>query len=336
MKKTSIVLIIALIGSLLASMPTFAATEDAQLTNPYSYEFDYEGYHYAIRFDQFADKIERVFGDDWEIYQRRVVDVPVLKTPAVKEVNSWKFSPLKYRVETNNPDARYVIVQFASAYGGQLGIQESLELLDGQVEYTYDMNSMYPENEIFLVDLYVYDEDYELIVYAYNMYIMFDSFKHSEMLAENKPQAAATATAQPNSSKIYVDGEEVQFQAYTINGNNYFKLRDLAYILNDTASSFSVEWDGKNNAISITTDEEYVPVGGEMTISNNTAPQKATLSTSTIYFNGEPVQVTAYTINGNNYVKLRDIAAMVDFDVFYDPTDKAIHIDPWYFYRPDF
>jgi hypothetical protein len=41
-------------------------------------------------------------------------------------------------------------------------------------------------------------------------------------------------SASPTSSTVLVNGKNVAFDAYNINGNNYFKLRDLAYTLNGT------------------------------------------------------------------------------------------------------
>ncbi len=40
--------------------------------------------------------------------------------------------------------------------------------------------------------------------------------------------------------------------AYTINGNNYFKLRDLGQAFN-----FGVTWDQENNAVVIDTTQGY-------------------------------------------------------------------------------
>jgi len=329
LKKTSLVLVIALIGSLFLSMSAFAETSE-ELANPFVYEFTYEGYDYSITFEQYTGVTEKVFSEDWENWgeKRKVVEVPVFKTP------SGSYKTLSYQFETNNPDARYLTVEFASFFGGQLNFDEGMEIVDGTV--SNDFRYFTPEDEIAYIYLYIYDEDYNMIVYAYNMYVMFDSFKHSEMLAANKPQVPETATAVPSNSRMYVDDKEVSFQAYTINGNNYFKLRDIAFVLNNTEKSFAVGWDGINNAITIETDEAYEPVGGELAVANNPTTQTAKLSTSTIYFNGTPVEVTAYTINGNNYVKLRDIAAMVNFEVYYDSETKAIHIYTWHFYYPDF
>ncbi|MFZ5969576.1 MAG: stalk domain-containing protein [Bacillota bacterium] len=53
-------------------------------------------------------------------------------------------------------------------------------------------------------------------------------------------------------SKIYLNGQEIQITAYNIDGSNYFKLRDVAKALN-----FNVAWDGKTNTISIDTSKAY-------------------------------------------------------------------------------
>jgi hypothetical protein len=39
--------------------------------------------------------------------------------------------------------------------------------------------------------------------------------------------AAAGIVAQPTWQSIYVDGQQVEMEAYNINGNNYVKLRDI-------------------------------------------------------------------------------------------------------------
>lgn len=53
----------------------------------------------------------------------------------------------------------------------------------------------------------------------------------------------------------------------------------------------------------------------------------ATLSTQPIYVDGQRIPMTAYAIGGNNYVKLRDIGAAVDFGVTYDAATNSVYID---------
>lgn len=51
-------------------------------------------------------------------------------------------------------------------------------------------------------------------------------------------------------------------------------------------------------------------------------------SSQAIYVNGQQVQFEAYSIHGNNFVKLRDIGKAVDFGVTYDGSTNSVHIDP--------
>ncbi|WP_028987411.1 stalk domain-containing protein [Thermicanus aegyptius] len=145
--------------------------------------------------------------------------------------------------------------------------------------------------------------------------------------ASSSEKIPATATAKPTNSKVLVNGKEISFQAYNINGNNYFKLRDLAMVLNGTEKSFEVGWDGKKNAISLESGKAYTAVGGELVVTEKPATAEAKLSTSTIYLDGKEVKLTAYLINGNNYFKLRDVAAVINFGVTWDGVTNTVGID---------
>lgn len=145
---------------------------------------------------------------------------------------------------------------------------------------------------------------------------------------------ASEANATPNRSTVLVDGKEVAFDAYTINQNNYFKLRDLAQILNGSDKKFEVAWDGEANAITMTSGQSYTSVGGELAAGDG-LEKTATLSTSTIYLDKAPVQLAAYTINNNNYFKLRDIGKALNFDVSWNGLANTIVIDTTKDYTPD-
>ena len=54
---------------------------------------------------------------------------------------------------------------------------------------------------------------------------------------------------------------------------------------------------------------------------------KATISTQPIYVDGQRVDMTAYSIGGNNYVRLRDIGRAVDFGVTYNAATNSVYID---------
>lgn len=145
--------------------------------------------------------------------------------------------------------------------------------------------------------------------------------------------AATTTQAVHNTSQIYVDGKELQMAAYTINQSNYFKLRDLAYVLSGTGKQFNVSWDSARGAVEIQTGRAYTPSGQEMTPAVQTGT--AVPSLGTFVCDGEEIRLTAYQIGGNNFVKLRDVGALLDFAVEWNAASGAIAIDSSKSYTPD-
>ncbi len=51
-------------------------------------------------------------------------------------------------------------------------------------------------------------------------------------------------------------------------------------------------------------------------------------STQTFYMDGRQISLEAYSINGSNYVKLRDIGKAVNFNVSYDAQSNSVRIAP--------
>ena len=65
-------------------------------------------------------------------------------------------------------------------------------------------------------------------------------------------QAATNLTASPTTQTFYVDGRQVQFEAYQIHGNNFVKLRDIG-----KAVDFGVTYDSATNSVHIAPDSPY-------------------------------------------------------------------------------
>lgn len=149
--------------------------------------------------------------------------------------------------------------------------------------------------------------------------------------SENAPEpvveeVSSTVTALPTSSPVLVNGEEKSFEAYNIDGYNYFKLRDLALALTDSEKQFNVQWDNEKNAINLISNEAYTTVGGEMAAGDGIT-KTGILNTSAIYKDGVEVQLTAYNINGNNYFKLRDLMDAFNIEVTWDNDTQTIGIN---------
>ncbi|MBO6266994.1 MAG: hypothetical protein J6M06_02055, partial [Synergistaceae bacterium] len=78
------------------------------------------------------------------------------------------------------------------------------------------------------------------------------------------PVAGAALMAQVSSQKIVIDGKPAQIEAYSINGNNYAKLRDIG-----KAVGFHVSYDAASNTVVISTTEPYAadtPVRASRTV----------------------------------------------------------------------
>ncbi len=130
----------------------------------------------------------------------------------------------------------------------------------------------------------------------------------------------------PNASKVIVNGSVVSFEAYNINNNNYFKLRDLAKVVSGTDKQFEITWDASKKAINLVSGQAYTVVGGELKQGDG-ASKSAVLSTAKIYKNGSEVKLTAYTISDNNFFKLRDVAQLFDIGVTWDAATSTVGID---------
>ncbi|MDR2295747.1 MAG: leucine-rich repeat protein [Clostridiales Family XIII bacterium] len=165
--------------------------------------------------------------------------------------------------------------------------------------------------------------------------------------------AAQRATAVPTKSAVRIDGKTATFDAYNIDGSNFFKLRDLAFAMNGGAKQFALEYTDRKESsyygsIGITAGEAYTPVGGEMSGGGKgTASVAMGLDPVYVERNPEPGQsffyhddamrawMTACNIDGSNYFKLRDIAKALDFNVTYDGTGNTIVIDTGTGYAPE-
>ena len=153
-----------------------------------------------------------------------------------------------------------------------------------------------------------------------------------DLVVEGNGQTAASltkpqyTTATPSTAKVLVNGKEVAFDAYTIGGNTYFKLRDVAAAVNGTAKSFNVTWDANAKAISLQGGTAYVAVGGELAAGDGTAKQ-ALPSAAPVYRGWMEYAMPAYTINGSTYFKLRDLCSLMDIGVGWDDATKTITVD---------
>ena len=146
--------------------------------------------------------------------------------------------------------------------------------------------------------------------------------------------SAVVPVATPTASTVFIDGASKIFEAYNIGGNNFFKLRDLAFALSGTHKQFEVGYDETTKKITLTSGELYTAVGGEM-MPGSGQTKLASPSLSKIYLDNKELSFIVYNIGGNNFFKLRDLMEALDVFVGYDAATKAITLDTNNGYIPE-
>lgn len=137
-----------------------------------------------------------------------------------------------------------------------------------------------------------------------------------ERINSESPSGTSTqpVSVSPTNDRLEVDGWPHSPAAYKIHDFNYFKLRDIAALVNGTDKQFSVGYDSFTGDVTLTSGQPYSVTAGDLTVPP-AASRQATASTNVIYINGVRMQLTAYLIDGYNYFKLRDLASALDFYV---------------------
>ena len=131
---------------------------------------------------------------------------------------------------------------------------------------------------------------------------------------------------QPTTQTIKVNGKTVDPEAYNINGMNYFKLRAIAYLLDNTSSQFSISYDYTTRAISIVTGAPYEELGTEMQKGPDMS-SKCVYSTIEVYVNGCAMNLTSYNIGGSTYFQLAELGNVLGFNVGYDAATRTVLIN---------
>lgn len=146
---------------------------------------------------------------------------------------------------------------------------------------------------------------------------------------------ANAVTANPTNNPLFVDGVQKQLSVYKIDGSNYFKLRDIAALLSGSEKQFSVDYDNSVKSVTVASGKSYTPDGSELKPASSTGSVTASKSSNSIYINGKKMDLSVYKINGNNYFKLRDLGAALDFYVGYDNAAKSVTISGKSGYQAD-
>ena len=143
-----------------------------------------------------------------------------------------------------------------------------------------------------------------------------------------QPQQPVEVVASPTNDKLEVNGNAADPTVYKIDDSNYFKIRDVAALLNGTERQFSVGYDGTKNAVTLTTGQGYDKQPGDLAGAAKGGDQTAIPSNDAIYVDGQKMNVKVYKINGSNYFKLRDLGKALDFRVGWS-AERGMYIETY-------
>ena len=110
-------------------------------------------------------------------------------------------------------------------------------------------------------------------------------------IARAEGQEAPMAEAQKSFQPFELDGEEVKIGGYLINANNYYKLRDLAALLNGTDKQFNIVFDDVKKQIALELGKPYEKLDTDLQEMKHDKT-KAKMVTNTILVDGKEVVMT--------------------------------------------
>ncbi len=134
------------------------------------------------------------------------------------------------------------------------------------------------------------------------------------------------STAIPNNAAFLINGEKAAPTSYLIDGSNYLKLRDFAKMLSGTNSEFSVAYDPALKRVSLESGKPYDANGSELKGYKDVTVMPAKGNYGYIWLNGSQLKVSAYLIENENYLNLRQLAKIFNSGIAYDEKTKAVSL----------
>ena len=120
--------------------------------------------------------------------------------------------------------------------------------------------------------------------------------------------------------KVRLDDKDVVIYGYNIDGENYFKLRDVAAVLKDSKVKFGVEY--KDGLVTLTKGADYKVLDTDQ--KEVKAESEAMLTNDKVKVGETDLTAKAFKIDGNNYYRVRDLGKALDFGVDYDKEANTV------------
>ena len=123
--------------------------------------------------------------------------------------------------------------------------------------------------------------------------------------------------------QVKLNDEIVNVAGYMVEDSNYYKIRDIAAVLNNTKAKFNVSYNTEKKSVEITTGESYMIENADLN-SSKVEAKTVLKGNQKVFINGKETNLQSYLINGNNYFKLRDLGTTLNFEVNFDDPTKTV------------
>ena len=140
------------------------------------------------------------------------------------------------------------------------------------------------------------------------------------------PEKNRTGTASPSGANLKLNGYDMPLSAYLIGGNHYFRLRDIALLLDGTEYQFDIAWHQEKSLVSIVTGMGYSVDGGSLS-DLGWEDRICIRSPSRIIIDDIECDLDVYLIDGSNYFMLRDLSRLIGFSVDWVQSTRTVIIE---------
>lgn len=179
----------------------------------------------------------------------------------------------------------------------------------------------------------------KVIISVFLLMILFGLGGNLSSPAMAATKTTATVTASPCKTKVTVNKKAKTFEAYTINGEDYYKLIDLAYVFKKTRCEFGFWEDELQDAVIINRDSDasiYIDSFKTAMAKGDGKKKSAKLVELNVYFNKILYHPTVYKIDKTDYYKLTEIMDLLNCGVIKNKKTGAVNFDTSKYYEPEF
>ena len=137
----------------------------------------------------------------------------------------------------------------------------------------------------------------------------------------------------PIHQEVVFDGNETVMMGYNINGNTYFRLREVALNITNHIENwehhFHIYYDKDLNSIDLIRNANFVPMTYNKEYTVGTEIKEGIRSNARLTVNGSVLdtdQIKGYVIDGYTFYKLRDLATIATLDIEWCEEERVIEL----------